>query len=617
MAELHTYNGVTHLTTVTDESISVTQSAETGAVGTGQLMLDDTPGTLSIIGQKDYLYTQSAASNTQIFRGFVGDREYERDEATPRVTTSRLIMVHLDDLNAVLGFRLIGADGKRPAETVAERGAWLMASDYVSGLFIDNGRCDFPDDKGMNATDYRNQHPGDVLGDMATASLGYNYHVQDYGFGPELIFRDDNASTADSSTLRISNVLADVDSSHASLGPTKTVAPSADAQLSRKPGRVVSKLAYGYAKGTVTEDRPATATAFNGERGGNASNANVKTAAKASDEAARQLWQVHLEEDMIECSVIVPDSAVNLVMAGWRIQAKFSHLVTEGYGSFTWFRVLERTVKPLVAEGTIYEITLKLSPQREAPPVAGIVQRTSARATTTPCVLTFANPPTIGNQLLICIARKDDATPPPPGTTGPLVYFGPGAWTEIETVDIDERFQGTFELYHGLSFYWKTVDSTVQSGAIGATYINAAIWELSGADLASATVVSATRQSTISDPVTMSAGSLGTVAVGDLAFLATIIVHNSTPGVDNADAHHDWLPHTPVASVFTERLYQGGYDGNSGIHAASYPPNTWMGDLEGDGSTVLAAMQRSMNELYGVPFNISQWAAIGLKVPPL
>jgi hypothetical protein len=52
---------------------------------------------------------------------------------------------------------------------------------------------------------------------------------------------------------------------------------------------------------------------------------------------------------------------------GWRIEGKFSHLNTEGYGSFTWFRILEVGKKPIVADGELYEVRLKLSPQETFP----------------------------------------------------------------------------------------------------------------------------------------------------------------------------------------------------------------------------------------------------------
>lgn len=359
MTQSHTYDGGA-ITTVRLPSVSLTQSAELGAVGSSSLTIADDAGTIEIVGQKDWAVTESAATPTTLWSGFVASRRYERTNAPP-VEASRNIEVTLVDLNAMLGFRGIRgvtSDVSRPAETVAQRGAWLLGQAAVSGLFVDNGRCEFSTSKKMTKTNYRNRYPGDVLADMALAQGGVNFHVQDYGAGPELIFRDDNASTADSSTLRISNVLADQDGS--------TLAPFKDAVLTRDPGRVKSQLALEWAQGNVYAERTATATAFNGIRFGVATNSDIKTSQVATREAKDMLWQLHTEEDVIECSVEVTDAQVDLIMAGYRIQARFSHLLTEGYGDFTWFRVLERTVKPLVTDPQLYELQLKLSPQEAA-----------------------------------------------------------------------------------------------------------------------------------------------------------------------------------------------------------------------------------------------------------
>lgn len=353
MAEEYTYDGGT-LGTVREQTTELTLSAELGQVGSGRFTIDDSDGDIEIVGQKDFAHTEDDCATPLTFSGFVADRTYKRGATMS--ATARDIEVSLVDLNAMLGFLLIDdTDGNRPSETVAARGAWLLGSDYVS--FTDNGRCSFSSTV-MDKADYRYQYAGDVLADMALAQTDVNYHVNDYGSGPELTFRNDNTSTADSCTLRISNVLADANST--------TLHPFKDATLTRSPANVYSKVAYSYAKGTQVRERTATATAFNGERGGTASNSNVKTATAARDEADALLHQHHTEEDTIECTVLTTSAQVNLIPPGWRIQAKFSHLATEGYGSFTWFRILEVTRKPIVADGALYEVKLRLSPQEPA-----------------------------------------------------------------------------------------------------------------------------------------------------------------------------------------------------------------------------------------------------------
>lgn len=409
MGENYTYNA-THLTTVREAEF--TQSAELGAVGTFRLALDDEAGTLAIIGQKDFSHTESSCSFTRTFKGFVGDREYGRDaglERSPHVGAGRGIGISGEDLNATLGFRLINDQlpdvtsvlgGKRPSETVAARLTWLMASSFVSGLFIDNGRIT-SNTTVMDKADYRQQFPGDVLADCALAATGFNYYVADWGSGAELVFRNDNTSTADTSTLRLSNVLADASG--------VTLHPFKDATLRRSPGRVKSKIAYSHAKGTVVVQRAATATAFNGERAGTASNSNVKTDAEAERQAKAELGQLRTEEDIIECTVLVTSAQVNLILAGHRIEAKFSHLNVEGYGSFSWFRVLERNVKPIVADAGLYELRLKLSPQEATDAVVA-------------CSDLYANTPSATYYPIGGSANTPNPTPSP----GVVYYFRPG-----------------------------------------------------------------------------------------------------------------------------------------------------------------------------------------------
>ena len=233
MTATYTYDG-SPITTARRAEISFTQVADHGGVGSGRLTIDDTAGTQDIVGQKDFVATQDDCSMPTVFTGYVGQRTYSRKNE--RQGARREIDVELHDLNAMLGFRIIdGDDGNRPDETVDDRMAWLIASDYVSGLFIDNGRI-ASSSNAVDRTDYRYRFPGDVIADLATAAQGFNYHVQDYGSGPELIFRNDNLATPDPAGIAISNVHADIDST--------TFYPFKDADLVRDPsqGRLQDRL---------------------------------------------------------------------------------------------------------------------------------------------------------------------------------------------------------------------------------------------------------------------------------------------------------------------------------------------------------------------------------------
>jgi hypothetical protein len=593
MTRTFTYDGGP-LDRIRIASVELTESAETGQPGDGRFTIDDTQGTQAIVGQMDFTLTEDDCTDTLCFGGEISDRTISRQAEA--AGTSREIEVTVQDYNARLGWRtFFGTDAKRPAETVDDRIAWLIATDEFSSI-IDNGRI-ASSSKDMDAADYRNQSPGDVLADCVMATGGWNYHVQDYGATPELIFRDDNTSTADSSTLRISNVLADIDN-------VTTFAPSKDASLSRRPGRVISKVGYAWSQGTVVEERAATATAFNGERDGTASNSNVKTAAQASDEAESLLWTHHTEEDVIEVTVILPSDKVNLIRAGYRMQAKFSHMTPEGYGTFNWFRVLSRTKRIVDAPAEPqYEVRLKLSPQEAGPPAATIVQRVFARSGEGGVTLTLPSSVTVDNLLVFGIADRGRQDPPAPQTGNTVLpRFGSGTWTKVPNVTAK-----TTGYEDGVAFYVKKADSTSNQGYVGASSANMGLWEIAVPD-ADATIAGITSvyETEQSPSLTMSIGSLGTAAAGTVAMLVCTWTDQVTiwplgqsfPSV--------------AAGAFTVRRVDSAYEGAWIIENS---PFTVIADALGDGSSLAATVTKSHQQTTGGVWGT--WAGVALLIEPL
>lgn len=582
------------------DSVELTELAEHGGVGSGRFTVDDSAGTQAIVGQKDATVEQSAADPAEIIGGYVDVRSYRRGEE--RVDTAREIETELVDLNATLGFRLINSKtlsaalgGKRPAETVAERGAWLMASPFMSGLVADNGFCDFPAGRGMDAADYRNQFPGDVLADMALAAGGYNYFVyRDAATGePSLWFGDPNASTAFTSDVRISNDLADIGGS--------TYAPSTDATLRRDPGKVKSHIVGLGALGSVVESRPATATTFNGERWGTFSNSNLKSEGKLRDEAQDMLWQLHTEEDVLECSITVPAANVNDLRAGQRTSCRFTHLGPEGYADWTWFRVLGRTIRPLTDD--LYRITLRLSPQEAGRPAGAIVQSDFAfwgtGGSSFPPYSRLPNPPTIGNTLLVMISKRSGSagagTVNPPNTNAAQPRWGAGAWTQLP-LDVG-GFSTTYYEFtagdgtrHGMSMFWKVVDSTSQTCVIPNDYQNVGVYELSGVDMTGATLARANNQNAAT---TLDIGTLGTLNDGDLAFMLM---------------HENWSTAGPFPPLTAAPGWVMDWNrGNYPLWSGPTYPIVWMGHALGDGSTIDPVLTHPAPGL--------RWCGLAIKVP--
>ncbi len=425
MSGTFTYDGATPLMRVREDDWRLAQSAHLGDTGMGSLKVDDTAGTVSIIGLKTLVYTESLVGAAPVFSGYIANRTYGRD--AERTEAGREITVSTVDLNARFGFLIItGVDGDRPAETVGARIAWLLASGYLD--LADTGWVVYPTDD-MDAADYRGQTAANVIADCATI-VNFNYFARwDSGSASAgLAFFDSNTSTLLTSSSRISNVLADVDSA-------TTFAPSENAQLTVSPEPVRSGMYVPYLRGAVYVTRPATAAAF-AERDGVAPSATVDTEATATALGESQLDEAATEDETITCSILVPPANANDIQHGDRVEVKFSHF--PGYEDWVWVRVTERIVSQPDSAGPNYQLELTLSSQTPAP--AGVAAQAG---------IFFTNDDNglIAGTGIVSFRRSGDSHPAVTGSdvdplTGPLAYvvgaatppfdIGGGWWNGIE-----------------------------------------------------------------------------------------------------------------------------------------------------------------------------------------
>lgn len=461
--------------------------AEMGRIGAGSMSIDNSAGTLEIIGHKAWRATEDACAVQNIVRGFMGDRRYKRD--IERAGASRIIEADLLDLNAKLGFKVLrgAAWRKRPKnETIGERLTDLLASGFLN--VEDNGFVNYPD-IALDRADLRGQRPGDVLMEMATRA-GFNFFVyyDEAEDDASLWFQDSNTSTDWSATIRISNVIADLDDD--------TFEASLDTELRRSPAQTVSGVWMPFAKGNVYRTRSETEDTYE-PRDGTAPNANVKRRARARNRADKFLFQHRNEEDRITTTIQVPATKVNLARAGQRISCRFSHFAQEGYGSFSWFRILERTVVPLVApDEDLYNVSMVLSPQEPAEVVASMVQcqSTFSAAETT---VTMDSDVTIGNLLVSRLITRNNETIP---------SMFDGSWTLLASG------AATGQNTHGaVAMYGKIADSTspIIEREATAEQMQMTVCEIAGADLGDVTAFSATHQTTSTCNLGSGTGTLG------------------------------------------------------------------------------------------------------------
>lgn len=340
--------------------LTLVENAEEGTVAQSQLVIEDEGGTLDLVGMKRLWAWESGedGGNQVIIAGTLGDREIGRiagGEEPFLVGADRRWSCSVVDPNAQLSRRVItGDDGNRPAETDIARLAWLYSSAYLSGVGNSLGYIDTTGAVDMDAADLRGQTAHDVINDCAQQS------GKDFFLVPAAESLTTGVSTWSiyyalpwaaiySSTLRLTNVRADVDNS-------TTFAVDPDMILRRTPERVYSGVFLRYQGGALYTQDATTANAF-AYRDAVHPGVNLTTAAAALARANRYLADTDEEEDRITCSFVVPKEKVNHLRAGQRVQIKFSHL--PGYSSgYTYARCVRREVRQMSDE--FYRITVDL-----------------------------------------------------------------------------------------------------------------------------------------------------------------------------------------------------------------------------------------------------------------
>lgn len=324
------------------------QAAEKGTLSTSAISLDDPSANLTIVGLKSFNINEADATPVRLFSGFTADRDVDRFESG--ITgAARRWDITLNDLNYVFGQNIIdGSNGNRPEETDIARISWLRSAGYLP--LSDNGLINTASPVTLDAADYRGQYPLDVISECSEMS-GKNfwaYNDDPSGQASLAYFLMTTATYA--SALRLTNDAADVDS-------LTTFAARVRA-FKRNPDRVYSKVYLPYVGGAVSVTRASTEAAF-GARGVAAPSVSVKTASRATTLANRFLDDASTEDDRITVEVQLPTAKVNDILPGHRVEVKFTHL--PGYTSYTWTRVVRRTVKQSREDDTNYQVEYELN----------------------------------------------------------------------------------------------------------------------------------------------------------------------------------------------------------------------------------------------------------------
>ena len=343
-----TIAGVTRTTVWEARDFELVEHAFRGEVGLGGFDLDDPTASYDVVGLKQVLVSESTASPTRVFTGYTADRGLGRGEEA-RAASERKWDVAVVDANTLLNDRLIEGGG-RPAETDVERVQWLLGRPYAVGLadtYVAAGNTvAMPSN-----TSYSGQYPRDVLEDCAAAS-GKNYYVV-YDGTDLALFYDLDSSANWSSTLRLSDVDADVDNT-ITWAPQWRGAPG----LRRDPSELYSGVWLDYPNGYVFLRNGSIASNYR-QRETRLYDDRAHTAVQATAIASNYLAQYGLvEDDTISPTITVAKQYVNLARTGQRISTKFTHL---GDSGFTWRRIARRSVRPAAGgDPDAYDIDFEL-----------------------------------------------------------------------------------------------------------------------------------------------------------------------------------------------------------------------------------------------------------------
>ncbi len=553
-------------------AFSVQMAASMGDVGTSTVAIDDTTGTVGHSGDQIKGYhtieiseDAVAAGNQLILSSITGKRTYARADSLLTGPAVRITMT-LEDTNRITQFQLFRGSSSftRPAETVGARLTALIAN--AATPFIDSGLVVYPTTL-MDANDYNGQTASGVLDDCAE-TVGYNwfiYKIDETTSDYCLAFFDPNTSTLYSSTLRLTNVLADIDSTvNGGDGATHTWGVLAGDSLDRDPQNVASGIYMPWAGGVYFGFRGATRDEF-GDASITAADNNVKTLTAATARVNRLEWQSSTEEDGLSVSVNLPAANVNDVREGQRIQVKFEQL--PGYkSSYTWCRVMYRTVSQQALTDEFYTVDLTLSPQEAGPPVVGIVQQAAGYANAAGITLSLPNPVGIGNSLIVTLNNWKTFGGYSSGPYNGLAYpslGGTGAWSQ-RGGNVRTAASGD---HSTMQIWTKVATATDQTLYLPEGYTYVMIYEVTGVTYASVVQADLPGSSAVLD-----AGSQGSPSSSQIAFY---VAGQYTPDIGA-------MGFTPDSGWLTDQS-------NTNVYFSS-PRPSWQGHRVGDGTASSAKL---------------------------
>lgn len=343
----------------------------------GGVRIEDPAGNLDIAGWKTFTVDDMDATPTRVWTGYIFDKTLARGELPP-TGVNRVHDCDIIDGNSAWQFQVLHSnDAKRPAETDVEQVQWLMTSEAITGYgnsyIEDLGLLSVTDPVDLLAKDWRGSFANAVLRNACELAGKNAFGYIDPGTGTAGVFYGKDEDAVYESTIRISNVIADVDG-------VETFYPDSDARLHQSGSDRYGGVLFQWQGDPIYAQSPSTiASMDNIVRDAVISDSKqIGDAATAQTEALSFLNTHATEAQTITVTILMPSESVNLLYAGHRMQVKFTHLT--GFESFTWTRVRRKGVRPIGVdvEGTwtvLWQVDLELwvppVPVADSEPIGG------------------------------------------------------------------------------------------------------------------------------------------------------------------------------------------------------------------------------------------------------
>lgn len=346
-----TINSVDYIDKMRWDSFSFVECANRGQVGMGGFDVDDATNSLTIPALKGVLFNEPAAgiANQRTFTGFTHDRTTER--GPNKVAGQRQWGVEVLDLNTLADDYILTAaeSADRPAETDYARVVWLLTTRFNTVAGVASGVVPNSNTANMDAVDYRGRRARDVLAECSEMA-GKNWFIYQWTTATPLLFYDVTSGSNLTSSARISDVAADIDSS--------VTWAASNVKVHKSPDDVYSTVHLRWNEGTVTVTNATTASTYR-TREISVTDMSIDTSTKATAKANAFLTASQYERVRVDqISVQVPAANINDIRAGQRIHIKLDR---HGISAFTYYRVLERRIEPV--NDVSYKITLTLADQ--------------------------------------------------------------------------------------------------------------------------------------------------------------------------------------------------------------------------------------------------------------